>query len=578
MYGTTWYVRTDGGTRYSTNVTKGQCNGKVDAPYPGNGVNRPCAFKDVRMLWQDGSYTYGKDFPGWGWVIAGGDTVILRGSIGTGASYRVGADTETKYCDPTGCWGKAGDPFGSGAPPPPSGTASQPTRILGENFGSCTSQSARTQLHGGWGVSAVVSLTGSSYVDLACLDITDFSNCGRDTDAVSCESNGQVTSDFASDGIKIDNTSTHDTLTDVRIHGLASDGIIGAPGTGFVAKDIAILGNADSGWNADDGSGATGVGTLLVQNFDISWNGCVEEYPIVDSLPYFSCTDQDHGGYGDGFGTTTKDSPPPGWQVHFDQGTVSYNTQDGLDALHIGGNGSSMTVTHTRAFSNMGQQIKVGAAAATITDSYIVGNCRAMSDAIPGTPSGYNARLDLFCRAGDSAVMIEVPKTQPAIFQRNVIYSDNFLALEVEYSGEPSPTAAIKYDDNIFIGFPNSRHEYPTPIYSNTNLKMFTNPGASFSHNITYHAKSGWRCPATWLHEVAGSCSDPHLKDESWHPYGYGDDSRTAATEKSLLQTESEKSSPISYSSIAMKSFGAVVLVTGIWGGLRYRSGRGANT
>jgi hypothetical protein len=578
MYGTTWYVRTDGGTRYSTNVTKGQCNGKVDAPYPGSGVNRPCAFKDVRMLWQDGSYTYGKDFPGWGWVIAGGDTVILRGSIGTGASYRVGADTETKYCDATGCWGKAGDTFGSGAPPPPSGTASQPTRILGENFAACTSQSARTQLHGGMGVSAVVSLTGSSYVDLACLDITDFSNCGRDTDTVSCESNGQVTSDFASDGIRIDNTSTHDTLTDVRIHGLASDGIIGATGTGFVAKDIAILGNADSGWNADDGSGATGVGTLLVQNFDISWNGCVEEYPIVDSLPYFSCTDQDHGGYGDGFGTTTKDSPPPGWQVRFDQGTVSYNTQDGLDALHIGGNGSSMTVTHTRAFSNMGQQIKVGAASATITDSYIVGNCRAMSEAIPGTPSGYNARLDLFCRAGDSAVMIEVPKTQPALFQRNVIYSDNSLALEVEYSGEPSPTAAIKYDDNIFIGFPNSRHEYPSPIYSNTNLKMFTNPGASFSHNITYRAKSNWKCPATWLHEVAGSCGDPHLKDETWHPYGYGDDSRTPATGKSLVQTESEQSSHISYSSIAMKSFGAAVLVTGIWAGLRYRSGRGTNT
>jgi hypothetical protein len=294
-------------------------------------------------------------------------------------------------------------------------------------------------------------------------------------------------------------------------------------------------------------------------------------------LPYFSCTDQDHGGYGDGFSTTTKDSPPPGWQVRFDQGTVSYNTQDGLDALHIGGEGSSMTVTHTRAFSNMGQQIKVGASMATITDSYIVGNCRAMSVAIPGTPTGYNSRLDLFCRAGDSAVMIEVPKTQPAIFERNVIYSDNLLALEVEYSGEPSSTASIKYDDNIFIGFSNSRHGYPSPIYSNTNLKMFTNAGASFSHNVTYHAEKGWKCPATGLHEVAGSCSDPHLKDEMWHPYGVGDDSRTPATEKSLSQPESNEPGPISYFSIAIKSLGAAVLVTGIWGGFRYFSGRGAN-
>jgi hypothetical protein len=578
VYGTTWYVRPDGGTRYSTNVAKGQCNGKVDAPYPGRGANRPCAFKDVRMLWQDGSYTTGSTFPGWGWVIAGGDTVIIRGSIGTGVSYRIGWNNNSvtsSYCDSNSynCWGRTGDPFGSGMPPPPSGTASHHTRILGENYGSCTSQNARAQLHGGWGVSSVVSLKGASYVDLACLDITDFSNCGKDADAVPCESSGHVSSDYANDGVAIDNTSTHDTLTDLRIHGLAADGMIGATGIGFVAKDLDILGNADAGWNADDGSGTTGVGTLLVQNFNISWNGCVEEYPIVDSLPYFSCTDQDHGGYGDGFGTATKDSAPPGWQVHFDHGKVSYNTQDGLDALHIGGKGSSMTVTNTLAFSNMGQQIKVGGATATITDSYIVGNCRAMSHAIPGTPSGYNARLDLFCRAGDTAVLINVPDAQPAIFQRNTIYSDNLVALEIEYPGNPSPAAAIKYDNNIFVGFSNSRKKYPSPIYSNTNLKMFTNPGASFSHNITYRAGSGWQCPATRLHEVAGSCSDPHLKDETWHAYGYGDAAPTEATEAIFKQMDSkrpEHPAQVSHSSIVIKSIGAAVLVVGMGAGLIY--------
>jgi hypothetical protein len=582
LYGATWYVRPDGGTRYSTNVTHGQCNGKADAPYPGRGVNQPCAFNDVRMLWQDGSYTNGTAFPAWGWVIAGGDAVVIRGSIGTGVSYRIGWKSNASsspYCDATGynCWGLTGDPFGSGMPPPPSGTASQHTRILGENYASCTSQSARTQLHGGWGVGSVVSLKGSSYVDLACVDITDFSNCGRDTDEVSCEMNGHVVSDFASDGISLNNTSTDDTLTDVRIHGLASDGIIGASGTGFVANDIAIVGNADSGWNADDGSGATGVGTLQVQDFDISWNGCVEEYPVVDALPYFSCTDQDHGGYGDGFGTATKDSMPPGWQVSFDRGVASYNTQDGLDALHIGGKGSSMTVTHTRAFGNMGQQIKVGGATATITDSYIVGNCRAMSNTIPGTPSGYNAHLDLFCRAGDTAVLINVPDAQPAVFQRNTIYSNNLVALEIEYPGDPTRAAAIQYDDNIFIGFLNARKEYPSPIYSNADLKMFTNPGASFTHNITYHAKSSWRCPATSLHETGGSCSDPHLKDESWHPYGYGDDAPTEATKKSFSQVESkqpETPAQTNHSSLEIKSMGAAALAVGIWAGLRYLRGR----
>src|SRR5271154_2546165 len=165
LYGTTWYVRPDGGNRYSTNATKGQCDGKADAIYLGSGVNRHCAFNDVRMLWQDGSYNTGKAFPSWGWVIAGGDTVIIRGSIGTGVSYRVGWNSTPWSCVAATCWGIAGDPYASGAPPPPSGTAAQHTRILGENYASCRSASAKTQLHGGWGGFSVLDLHGVSYVD-----------------------------------------------------------------------------------------------------------------------------------------------------------------------------------------------------------------------------------------------------------------------------------------------------------------------------------------------------------------------------------------------------------------------------
>jgi hypothetical protein len=580
-YATTWYVRPDGGTRYSVNAPAGQCDGKADAAPSGSKANQHCAFKDVRYLWSDGTYSTGTKFPSWGWVIAGGDTVILRGSIERGVSYRVGWNSASKYCDTTGCWGVAGNNFASGAPPPPSGTAEQHTRILGENYASCHSATARTQLHGGWGVVNVFDLSGASYVDVACVDITDFSACGKASQAVGCDGS----QDYAQVGIRLNNATNHVMLTDVRLHGLAGSGMAGPTGDGVVMDHIDILGNASSGWDADSGDGKTGKGSLLVKNYDISWNGCAEEYPIVHSIPYGDCTDQDHGGYGDGFGTATKDSDPPGWQVHFDQGTASYNTQDGLDALHIGGKGSSMTVTHTRAFSNMGQQIKVGGATATITDSYIVGNCRAMSRTIPGTPSGYNAKLDLFCRAGDTAVLINVPDAQPAVFQGNTIYSDNKVALEIEYPGEPSRDAAIKYDNNIFVGFNNEDGEYPSPIYSNTDLKMFTNSGASFSHNLTYHAKSSWKCPAIKLHETDGSCSDPHLKDETWHAYGYGDDSPTKATEISLSQHEPaevshdvEEASQISYGSIAIKSLGAAALLTGVWIGWRYLRGNGPKT
>ena len=336
-----WYVRTDGGTRYSSNMTSGQCDGQGDMPYPGVGTNQHCAFNDVRWLWQDGSFPNGT-FPSYGWVISGGDTVIIRGSIGTGVSWRIGWNNSSSASGSNGLYyGLSGDQYDSGIPVPPSGTASQHTRILGENYASCTSQSARTQLHGGWSVYSVLDLTGSSYVDVGCIDITDFSNCGQ-----SCV-NG--VNDFALLGIKLSNMSTHISLTDVRVHGLSSTGIFGATGDGFVGTDVAIVANAEAGWNADDGSGTTGVGSLLMQNFEISWNGCVEEYPIVDALPYFSCTDAGSGGYGDGFGTATVASVAPGWQVHFDQGLVAYNTQDGLDALHISGPGSAMTVTDRKS-------------------------------------------------------------------------------------------------------------------------------------------------------------------------------------------------------------------------------------
>jgi len=568
---TNWYVRSDGGTRYSTNVSNGQCDGKADAPYPGSGTNKHCAFKDVRYFWSDGSYTYGDKLPGWGWIGAGGDTYLIRGSIGTHVSYRVGANSSSKYCDPNGCWGITSTPGGSGAPSPPSGTPQSHTRILGENYAACRDASAKTQLHGGWGAGTVLSLAGSSYVDVACLDITDFSACGRATQRVGCDQN----QDYAQSGIGFSNTSTHDTLTDIHIHGMAANGISGPTGDGVVLDHVDILGNASSGWNTDTGDGSTGKGSLVVRNFNLSWNGCAEEYPVVDSLPYGDCTDQNHGGYGDGFGTTTKDSDPPGWQVEFDHGTVSYNTQDGLDALHIGGKGSSMTVSHTLAFSNMGQQIKVGGATATITDTVIVGNCRAMSEKIPGAPSNYNAKLDLFCRAGDTAILINVPDAQPAIFERNVIYSNNLIGLEIEYPGDPSANAAIKYDNNIFLGFKNAKGEYPAPIYSNTDLKMFTNPGASFNHNTTFHTNSSWRCPARSLHETDGNCSDPHLKDETWHPYGYGDSTPDPAAAGSSNAQQPKKSGNHSRT-VAWGGLGAIALVTGVWKSIDWARNRAA--
>jgi hypothetical protein len=515
--GTTWYVRPDGGTRYSSNQTQGQCDGQGDVAYPGTGTNQHCAFGDARWLWQDGSYSTAGNFPSWGWVIAGGDTVIIRGSLGSGVSWRVGWNNSGSALDNGLVYGLEGDQYNSGIPAPPSGTASQHTRILGENYSACTSQSARTQLHGGWGMYQVLDLTGVSYVDLACLDITDFSD-------------GSLP-DYARNGIKLSNQSTNDTLTDMRVHGLVDAGISGPTGTGFVMTDIAIVGNGNSGWNADLGDGTTGVGTLLVQNYEISWNGCHEEYPIVDAVPYISCRDQSTGGYGDGFGTASVDSVAPGWQITFTNGLVSYNTQDGLDALHVAGAGSTMTVTHSLLFASEGQQVKAGGGAvATIQNNVIVGNCEAILLVVPGRPVNTQDSLGNVCRANNTAVVIYVIPGHPAAFQGNTLYSAGAIGLTVDYASssngagsvvDTGSTNTLLYNDNVFMGFYNgSSQANPTPIYSDYDLKMLTNPGASWTNNVTFGGRSNWTCPAAG--ESNAICGDPGLTDETYHSYGYG--------------------------------------------------------
>ena len=75
LFGERWYVRPDGGTRYSSKVTSGQCDGKTDAPCSGKGVNQHCVYSDFRYLLDEDRGGVGQG----AWVIGGGDTVIVRG-------------------------------------------------------------------------------------------------------------------------------------------------------------------------------------------------------------------------------------------------------------------------------------------------------------------------------------------------------------------------------------------------------------------------------------------------------------------------------------------------------------------
>jgi hypothetical protein len=518
-HATNWFVRNDGGTRYSADVTTGQCNGQVDASYAstgGTGVNQPCAFSDVRYLWAEGVYTTGAA-PGWGWVGAGGDVYTIRGG-----PWRIG------YSGPnSGDYNLAiaGSPGASGMPPPPAGTAGAHTIIRGENFASCTGN-VKTQLHGGYGAGSVIGANGTNYVDYACLDITDYSSCGRSGSVNNC-STSYPYDDYANNGISFSRTTTNTTVTDVKVHGIASNGIYAPTGDGVVLRRVEVSGNATAGWNADDGT--AGTGSLLMDHLTVAWSGCQEQYPIVASLPYINCLDDSSGGYGDGWGSTTLASSP-GWNIVCDHCDFHYNTQDGFDALHVSGAGSSVSFTNGLSYGNMGNQVKVGGSAPTLRNNLIYDDCNAMRQSIPGTVTGYNSALSDFCRAGDDAIAVTVDDGFTSKFQFNTVVSASAGAwLVVCASSCTHPV--VNFDNNVLLGFRNdTAHGYPgggsgnivERIYVDTGVPqgfaVFTNSGSTFTHNTSYQEKDA--CPNP--NETNAQCADPQLADSTWHLYGYG--------------------------------------------------------
>jgi hypothetical protein len=500
------------------------------AAYPGSGVNQNCAFKDIRSLWTDGSYVVDPNAgsPQWGWIGASGDTYLI--DCTGGALCRIG-QSGPNVGDTNG--GLIGNPYESGAPAPLNGTATAHTRILGVNYASCSSPAAKAHVNGGFGVGAVFNLRGSSYVDLGCFDVTDFSNCGRSAQANACNTSYPLT-DYANNGIIINNTTTNTTITDVNIHGMATNGILGATGDGVVLTRVALSGNPSAGWNMDDGSGATGTGHLTLSYFTVQWSGCAEEYPIVDAVPYADCTDDGSFGYGDGIGTATVNSNPA-WTISIDHSIAAYNTQDGFDLLHLQGGGSSLTITDSLMYGNMGQQLKMGAAGTAI-GNVIVGNCNALRLPIPGTPSGYNARLSDFCRASDVPILMTVSDGATTRYINNTLYTANSIGVEVSGS---CGTCSMQYENNIFLGFQNNAangypnggsSKFPTPIFFDSGDQVFGRAGSLFTNNLAYHARDNWPCPQAGWGEQNAICADPGLVDETYHLYDYGNMSPAGAS------------------------------------------------
>ena len=473
---TIWFIRPDGGNR-------NQCTGTADRPYPGTGLQQTCGFRHPYYLFTND--TYGNRM----WVVHGGDTILIRGG-----AYRMGykGPNEKDY------WGSCpGDPYGCSMPPLPSGTAEQPTRLLGENYTACYE---KTQLFGGYALGAIVNLSGTRHAVVQCLELTDHGQCSRGGDEADygnrCRTEYPL-SDFAGTAITTDAKTSDVLLKDLDIHGLTSRGILGPVGGTITADHVRIAFNGQSGWDFDDGRGtrSTPDGLVRASYLTVEWNGCNEEYPILHALPARNCFDQDNGGYGDGVGT-------PDTPLNFtcDHCMFRYNTQDGLDLLHV--SGSLLSITNSTAYGNMGQQWKMGAMTEVLfRNNVTLNNCARMQQPIQGTPKGYNRGLSLFCRAGGEGFTMAIRKGGQYILQNNTMAGYGATSYEINCSGRCS-SAKIIFQNNLTTGFRDPRTgDWPAIFYSSGPTSI---PFHARDHNIYFHMRT---CPWGWTEH----CVDPRL-------------------------------------------------------------------
>jgi hypothetical protein len=481
--GQTWFIRPDGGDRK-------QCTGKADAAYSGSGTMQPCAFKHPHYLFTDEQYGNKA------WVVEGGDTIIVRGG-----PYRMGY----KGPNPKDYWGNCpGDPYGCSMPPIPSGTVARPTRLLGENYQSCNK---KTELFGGYALGVIINLKGSKHIDVECLELTDHSQCthvgGGEPKSEVCNSFYPL-SDYAGAGIVTGGETAGVVLKNLDIHGFTSRGIIGAIGGEVTADHVRIAFNGGAGWDFDDGKGTKSASDAMIHAsyLTVEWNGCNEEYPIAHAIPVISCFDQDSGGYGDGIGT-----PDTPLNLTCDHCIFRYNTQDGLDLLHV--SGSLISITNSIAYGNMGQQWKMGLMRSIVFQNNVtVHNCRRLSAPMPGAPDGYNKHLSLFCRAAGDGIAFAVNDSGYYVFQDNSFAGYGATSYDISCSGSCSK-ANIIFQNNLHVGYKDPVGGEPPAVFYTTGLPR--NPFAARNHNIYYNMRS---CPSG----AAERCVDPKIvKLPAWN-------------------------------------------------------------
>lgn len=446
--GTTYYIRSDGGTA-------AQCTGTSDAPYPGSGVNQPCAWSHpFWALDENGN-----------WKIRGGDTLIIEAG-----EYMLGygAPNTSGWCDQSYA-------YDCHLPPLPSGPdASHPTRILGKGWESGCSDPP--ELWGTQRIWQVLDLTGSSNVYISCLDITDHSDCVEyhSNNSVHCERDTYPFGDWASDGL-VASDSANVTLKHLDIHGLAGNGIRAGRISNWTVEDVRLAANGWAGWDGDlPDENDSNSGTLTFSRFTVEWNGCGETYP--GKQPH-NCWAQTAGGYGDGLGTGAT-----GGHWIFRDSIFRYNTSDGLDLLYVRESGSRIDITRTMAYGNGGNAVKTNGSVA-VENCVFVGNCGYFN----GQSFTYNVDD---CRALGSTFVFNLRKGVTVSLVNSTVVGQGDCLTSGECDTANSicdGSETIIMQNNIFQGYPEFQNTWDTTCY--LWLDQFNFYNLQTDYNIVFNTK-----------------------------------------------------------------------------------------
>lgn len=379
-----YYVRSDGGDA-------AQCTGRADAPYPGRGSGRDCAWNNPSVaLPNSGSPR-----------IGGGDTLI----IGAG-TYRIGN--------------------GGYMQPVPSGSPSARTRILGKS-------GTTPKLVGIAGTHRVLNLEGSSNVEIGNLEITD------DSDCVHRHSNARAACTGATPWARVGlyaRASRNVWLHDVDIHGMAARGMNAGGLRDWTIERVKLNRNGTAGWDGNVGDDGSNSGRMILRDVEIGWNGCGER--VATGEPW-ACWAQATGGYGDGLGTTETGGD---WLI--EDAYVHHNTSDGLDLRYMDGrDGTKVTMRRVYSVANAGNQVKIKGNS-LVENSVMVGHCTYFR-------GKHNMTEKDLCRADGSTLQLVLTGNDIATVRDNTLAGEG--AVQIGHSeGDASDRVVIR--NNVVVGFP----------------------------------------------------------------------------------------------------------------------------